>query len=155
MIFKSRNETVHCSFCYLIQIPFGKLSSLTEKLVSEIKKERTQSIVRINMELRRKHHGTRFTVTLGNYRKGRWTLQPTFLWRGSFLLVLRLKLTLVFKIRFYILCQILHCAGKLIFFCAGEQWKQNNLSWKFRLSWRGTSPQIYWRQCWMAWIWSN
>lgn len=37
-----------------------------------------------------------------------------FLWRGSFLLVLRLKLTLVFKIRLYVLCQILHHVGRLI-----------------------------------------
>lgn len=34
--------------------------------------ERTQSIVSMNMELRRQHHGPRFTVTLDSYRKDRW-----------------------------------------------------------------------------------
>lgn len=63
---------VYRSFCYLIQTPFRKLSFVVEKLISEIKKERIQPIVSMNMELRRQHHGTRFTVTLGNYREDTW-----------------------------------------------------------------------------------
>lgn len=72
------------SLCYLIQTPFGKFSFVAEKLISQIRNERTPSVDSMNMKWRKWHQSTRFTVTLDNYRKDRLKHWLMILWRGSF-----------------------------------------------------------------------
>lgn len=73
-----------------------------------------------------------------------------FIWRCSFLLVLRLHLTLAFKIRRYV--SNYTSSRKTYFLHKGEEGKKN-FSWYSRSTWIGPSSQIWQRQNCVIWTW--
>lgn len=73
-----------------------------------------------------------------------------FIWRCSFLLVLRLHLTLAFKIRGYVSN---YTSSRKTYFLHLEEKGKKNFSWDSRPTWIGPSSQIRQRQNCVIWTW--